>query len=133
MLVPPHTPEKMWPVFPRNENADNRHSLQELPIPGVQLLQLSFQLLLLSVFPEVVCSLFFPPLGIFHHFLAFTLQFLWRDLSRCVENTTTVNKTLLGHNPLFLYILYELNTPSFEGHNMAFPLVPNQQSLQVQV
>lgn len=73
-MRPSRTPQKLWPIFPLNEKADNeRHSLEELPISGVEFLQFSLQLLLLSVFPEVVCSLLFPPLGIFHHLLAFTL------------------------------------------------------------
>lgn len=72
----------LWPVFPLSAKADpKRHSLEELPISGVELLQLPLLLLLLLVLPEVGCSLLFPPLGIFHHFLAFTLQLLRRDLS----------------------------------------------------
>lgn len=76
-----------------------RHSLQELSIPRVEFLQFSLQFLLLSVLLEVVHPLLFPPLGVFHHFLPFTLQFLWRDLSVGTENSTAVNQQRASSNP----------------------------------
>lgn len=52
------------------------HSLDKLPVPRVQLLQPLLPFLVLSVLLKDVQSLFLPPLGIFHHFLPFSLKFL---------------------------------------------------------
>lgn len=70
---------------PLDEEEEVKDSLEEFPIPGVEFLQLPLQLLLLAVLPEVVGSLLLPPLGVFHHFLPFSLQFLGGDLSVWAE------------------------------------------------